>query len=152
MKKVIFFFIVTIFGIFIYYFINDSYRYSLEAKAFYELKEYKKAYKLANKAYKKDKYNKMAFTIVTQSQIAMIWEKFIKESKEYFMQIDLISNKKTITKADKIRIKMMLEIIIGEYKNLPNSKLLDEELRQKAQIQYKKARKLYDGIFKKRTE
>ena len=152
MKKIVFFFVLIIIGIGTYYLLSDTYRYSLEAKAYYEMGNYEEAYKLADEAYKIDKYNRMAFTVLTQSKIAMIWQKFIKDSIGYFIQIDSISNKESITKADKIRIKMMLEIIMGEYKNLPNSKLLDEELRQKAQLQYKKAKELYDGIFKNRVK
>jgi len=148
MKKIIFFFVVIL-GVTLYYFLDDSYRYSLEAKAYYELGEYDKAYKLAQKAYELNKYNRMAFTIVTQADIAKVWEKFIKDSNQYFFEIDSISNKETITKADKIRIKMMLEIIIGEYKNLPTSKLLDKDLEQKAYKNYIKAKELYNGIFKK---
>jgi len=148
MKKIIIFFIVVL-GIFLYYFLNDSYRYSLEAKAYYEMGEYEKAYELADKAYKLDRYNRMAFTIVTQSKISKNWQKFIKESNEYFIQIESISNKETITLADKTRIKMMLEIIMGEYKNLPHSKLLSKDLEEKAKQNYKKAKELYDGIFKK---
>jgi len=79
----------------------------------------------------------------------MIWDKFIKESNNYFVQINSISNKETITKADKIRIKMMLQIILGEFKNLPNSKLLNSELQQQALKNYKKAKELYNGIFTK---
>jgi tetratricopeptide (TPR) repeat protein len=149
MKKIFFFLILTVFGIFLYYFLSDSYRYSLEAKAYYEMGEYERAYKIAQKAYDIDKYNRMAFTIVTQSKISMIWDKFIKDSEDYFKKIDEISNKETITKADKIKIKMMLEIIMGEYKNLPHSKLINKDLEKKAQEQYKKAEELYNGIFKK---
>jgi len=150
MKKIVFFFI-TILGVFLYYFLNDSYRYSIEAKAYYSLGEYEKAYKLAKKAYDLDKYNRMAFTVVTQSEIAQVWQKFIQNSNEYFVNIESISNKETITNADKIRIKMMLEIIMGEYKNLPHSKLLDKDLEKKAYKNYKKAKELYNGIFKKTT-
>jgi len=150
MKKVFFiFFLVFLIGS--VYLFNSSYRYSLEAKTYYEFGEYQKAYQLAQKAYKLDKYNRMAFTILTQSKIAKEWDEFIKDSKSYFMQIESISNKETISKADKIRIKMMLEIIIGEYKNLPNSKLTNKSLINKAKKQYIKAKELYDGIFKKRT-
>jgi len=150
MKKVFFIFLL-IFVIVSVYLFNSSYRYSLEAKTYYEFGEYQKAYQLAKKAYKLDKYNRMAFTILTQSKIAKEWDEFIKDSKTYFMQIESISNKETISKADKIRIKMMLEIIIGEYKNLPNSKLTNKTLINKAKKQYIKAKELYDGIFKKRT-
>jgi len=148
MKK-IFLFLLFSFSVFLYYFFNESYRYSIEAKAYYELDKYEKSYKLAKKAYELDKYNRMAFTILTQSKIAKSWQKFIQESESYFNKIEIISNKEKITKADKIRIKMMLEIIIGEYQHLEHSNFLSEDLKFNAQKQYKKAKELYDGIFKK---
>jgi tetratricopeptide (TPR) repeat protein len=150
MKKIIFF-LTFFFIIFLYFFLNDSYRLSLEAKAYYEFKDYKKAKKLAKKAYDKNKYNNMAFTILTQAKIAEIWQNYIKESEEYFFDIESISNKKIITKTDKTKIKMILEIIIGEFNNLPKSKLLDKNLKQKARQNYKKAVELYNGIFKNRN-
>jgi len=152
MKKILFSLLFLIMGIFLYYFFNDSYRYSLEAKAYYEMGQYNKALILSQKAYKLDKYNRMAFTILTQSKIAKSWQKFIDESEQYFIDIDNISNKEKITKADKIRIKMMLEIIMGEYKTLKHSEFLNETLKNNAYIQYKKAKELYDGIFKKTNE
>ncbi len=150
MKKVIVFFILIL-SIFLYYFFNTSYRLSLEAKAYYEFKEYSKAKKLAEQAYKLNKYNTMAFTVLTQSKIAETWQNFIKESNEYLFNIESISNKEVITEADKTKIKMMLEIIIGEFNNLPKSKLLDEDLKQKAKKNYMEAINLYNGIFKNRN-
>ena len=149
MKKILIFFFIIIIAIISYYLFNDSYRYSLEAKTYYEMGNYKKAYNLANKAYKLDKYNRQAFTILTQSKIAKVWYDYIKESDEYFMQINSISNKDIIKNDDKIRIKMMLEIIIGEFKTLPHSKLLNEDLKNQAQKNYQKAKELYNGIFNK---
>jgi len=150
MKKILFFFFLILL-IILYTFLNDSYRYSIEAKAFYSMGKYEKAYKLANEAYELNRYNKMAFTILTQSKIALVWENFIKQSNEYFIKIESISNKETITKDDKLRIKMMLEIIIGEYNNLPHSKLLNKSLAKQALKIQKKAKELYNGIFKKTT-
>lgn len=150
MKKIIVFFILIL-SIFLYYFFNTSYRLSLEAKAYYEFKEYSKAKKLAEQAYKLNKYNTMAFTVLTQSKIAETWQNFIKESNEYLFNIESISNKEVITEADKTKIKMMLEIIIGEFNNLPKSKLLDEDLKQKAKKNYMEAINLYNGIFKNRN-
>jgi tetratricopeptide (TPR) repeat protein len=150
MKKAVLFFILA-FSVFLYYFLDESYRLSLEAKAYYEFGKYKKAKELAKKAYKDDQYNRMAFTILTQSKIAEVWQNYIKESNQYLFDIDSISNKDIITKADKIKIKMILEVIIGEFNNLPKSKLLDEELKQKAKQNYTKAVKLYNGIFKSRS-
>jgi len=152
MKKSLIFFFILITLIVSYYLLNDSYRISLEAKAYFELGNYKKAYKLSNEAYKLNKYNNQAFTILTQSKIAKVWQDYINESNEYFMQINSISNKDIIKNDDKIRIKMMLEIIIGEFKNLPQSKLLNKDLKNQAQNNYKKAKELYNGIFKKTTK
>ena len=149
MKKFIIFFL-SIFFIFLFYFFNDSYRYSIEAKAYFSIGEYQKAEELAEKAYQLDKYNRMAFTILTQSKIAKQWKQYIQTSKEYFFNIESISNKEKITNADKIRVKMMLELIIGEYKFLKHSKLLDKKLEEEAEKQYKKGKELYNGIFKKR--
>jgi tetratricopeptide (TPR) repeat protein len=149
MKKIIVFFILTL-SIFLYYFFDTSYRLSLESKAYYEFGEYTKAKELAEKAYKLNKYNRMAFTILTQSKIAETWQNYIKDSTEYLFEIESISNKEVITKADKIKIKMMLEVIIGEFNNLPKSKLLDKELQQKAKKNYMEAMNLYNGIFKSR--
>ena len=149
MKKYIILFVIIML-IVGYYTINPTYTKPIEAKAYYEMGEYQKAYQLAKEAYKQNSYNTMAFTVLTQSKISLRWIKFIKDSNNYFSQIDSISNKKIISKADKIRIKMMLEIILGEYKNLPHSKLTDKSLINQANKQYKKAKELYDGIFKKR--
>jgi tetratricopeptide (TPR) repeat protein len=145
-----------IFSIFIiillsFYLLSDSYRYSFEAKGYYEMGDYEKAYKLAEKAYNLNRYNNMAFTILTQSKLAKVWETFINDSNHYFLEIESISNKDVITKKDKIRIKMMLEIIMGEYKNLPKSHLLNKQLRKRGEIQFNKAKRLYNGIFKKGT-
>jgi hypothetical protein len=150
MKKSITFFILIL-SIFLYYFFNTSYRLSLEAKAYYEFKEYSKAKKLAEQAYKLNRYNTMAFTVLTQSKIAEIWQNYIKESNEYLFNIESISNKEVITEADKTKIKMMLEIIIGEFNNLPKSKLLDEDLKQKAKKNYMEEINLYNEIFKNRN-
>jgi len=148
MKRILFLFVIFCIIIFVYFF-DDSYRYSLEAKTYYEFGKYQEAYNLAKKAYKLNRYNRMAFTILTQSQLSQVWEKYIKNSKEYFTQIESISNKDIISNADRIRIKMMLEIIIGEYGHLPDSKLLHKSLKEGAKKQYLKAKELYNGVFKK---
>jgi len=151
MKKTVLFFIL-IFGIFLYYFSNESYRLSFEAKAYYEFGEYNKAKELAKQAYNRNRYNTMAFTVLTQSKIAEIWQNYIKESNQYLFEINSISNKDIITKADKNKIKIILEVMIGEFNNLPKSKLLNQELKIKAKKNYKKAVKLYNGIFKSRSK
>ena len=89
----------------------------------------------------------MAFSIYTQSQIAKEWQNFINDAKKYFKEIEKIANKENITKKDKLKIKMMLEILIDEYKNLKPSLLISESLKEKAKKEYLKAKKIYEEVF-----
>jgi len=122
---------------------------SIEAKYYYEIGNYKKAYNLAKKAYILNPYNRMAFTIKTQSKIAKSWQNFIDDFDKFFDKIQEIANKENITKKDKLRIKIMLEILISEYKTLKPSLLIPEKLKKEAKEKYQKARELYERLFKK---
>jgi tetratricopeptide (TPR) repeat protein len=128
---------------------NTSYRLSLEARYFFSQGDFDKAYSLAKEAYIKDPYNRMAFTVYTQAQIAKQWQNFLKDADKYFSEIDAIANKPNITKKDKIKIKMMLEILLDEYKNLKPSKLLPINIKKSAQTQYIKAKEIYEKVFAK---
>jgi tetratricopeptide (TPR) repeat protein len=130
--------------------LNDSYRLSFEAKYFFEIGDYKKAELLAKKAYILEPYNRMAFTVYTQSKIANEWQNYINDAEKYFKKIEIIANKKNITKQDREKVKIMLEIIIDEYKTLTPSLLLPESLKEKAQKMYRKGEKLYENVFAKR--
>jgi len=90
----------------------------------------------------------MAFTIETQSKIANEWTTFIEDSDSYFKKIEQIANKSIVTKKDKIRIKMMLEILLDEYKILKPSLLLPEDLKEKAKKRYEKVKRLYEKLFR----
>lgn len=130
--------------------LNDSYRLSIEAKYFFETGDYKKAETLAKKAYILDPYNRMAFSVYTQSKIAKEWQNYINDATNYFKKIEQIANKDKITQKDKQKVKIMLEIIIDEYKTLTPSRLLPETLKTKAKELYEKGKKLYAEVFTKR--
>jgi len=89
----------------------------------------------------------MAFTIKIQSQIAKEWQNFINDADEFFDKIQKTADKKVITEKDKKRIKIMLEILIDEYKTLKPSLLLPKELKEKAKEKYLKAKELYEKLF-----
>ncbi len=91
----------------------------------------------------------MAFTIKIQSQIAKEWQNFINDADEFFDKIQKTADKQTITEKDKKRIKIMLEILIDEYKTLKPSLLLPKELKEKAKEKYLKAKELYEKLFGK---
>ena len=138
-------------GVVTYFSFNKSYRLSLEARYYFEIEEFDKAYKKAKEAYILDPYNRMAFSIYTQSQIAKEWQNFINDAKKYFKEIEKIANKENITKKDKLKIKMMLEILMDEYKNLKPSLLISESLKEKAKKEYLKAKKIYEEVFNQRS-
>jgi tetratricopeptide (TPR) repeat protein len=114
--------------------------------------DYDKAYELASRAYVLNPYNRMAFTLKVQSQIAKEWQHFINDANNFFKKIEEIANKPIITKKDKLRIKLMLEILIDEYKTLKPSLLLPKELKEEAKEKYLKAKKLYEELFGKRDK
>ena len=120
----------------------------MEAKYFFEIGNYEKAYKLASEAYNLNPYNRMAFSVKTQSEIAKNWQSFIDDADYYFKKIEEIADKDNITNKDKLRIKIMLEILLSEYKTLKPSLLLPKELKKKAKQKYIKAKKLYEQLFK----
>ncbi|WP_457565098.1 hypothetical protein [Caminibacter sp.] len=143
---------IIILGSVAYFYFNPSYRLGLEARFYYETGNYKKAYELAKKAFMLNPYNRMAFTIEVQSKIAMQWQQFIDDFDNYFKQIKEIANKPYITKKDRMKIKIMLEILLDEYKLLKPSLLVSKELKEAAKIRYEKARELYEKLFGIRSE
>jgi len=140
--------LIIVIGSILYFYFNPSYRLSLEARYYFEIGNFKKAYNLAHEAYIIDPYNRMAFTIETQSKIANEWTTFIEDSDRYFKKIEQIANKSIVTKKDKLRIKMMLEILLDEYKILKPSLLLPEDLKEKAKKRYEKVKRLYEKLFR----
>ena len=137
-------FIIALFGLFFYS--DNSYKLALEAKFYYESKEYEKAIKLSQKALDLDAYNKMAATTLNQSKAAMKFSSYIKNGKEYLERIKKMSQN-GVSKADNERIKMMCDVMIEDFESLRNSALLDEELKSEA-LQMKEAfAKLKNELF-----
>ena len=122
-------FIIALFGLFFYS--DNSYKLALEAKFYYESKEYEKAINLSQKALDLDAYNKMAATTLNQSKAAMKFSSYIKNGKEYLDRIKKMSQN-GVSKADNERIKMMCDVMIEDFESLRNSALLDEALKSEA--------------------
>ena len=135
-----------------YFLFTPTYQKSIEARIFYLLGEYKDAYNLSKEAYDLENYNKMAFTVMTQSKIAMKYKKYIDDSSDYFQKIELISAKDRFSKEDKARVKMMCEIMIDEYKKLIPTKLTSKNLIDDAKKSYEKFKSLYDELFLKENK
>ncbi len=149
MKKILYslFFILIIGAIFLYFYTNESYRKSIEAKYYYIKGDYKKAYILSKEAFDIDPYNKMAFTIMTQSKISAKFQEYIEDGKKFLKKIEKISNQEKVTNADKIRIKMMCETMIERFKSLTPTALTDKKLKKEAFNIYSKFKKIHEELF-----
>ena len=137
-------FIVALFGLFFYS--DNSYKLALEAKFYYESKEYEKAINLSQKALDLDAYNKMASTTLNQSKAAMKFSSYIKNGKEYLERIKKMSQN-GVNKDDNERIKMMCDVMIEDFESLRNSALLDEELKSEALKMKEAFAKLKNELF-----
>lgn len=115
-----------------YFLINPSYQKSIEAKYYYEMGEYKEAYTLAKEAFSQNHYNRMASTTMVQSKIALHYVNYINQAKEYFKEIQKIAQEESISDANRAKIKMMSEIVVGSYTKLAPSVVIDSILIQEA--------------------
>lgn len=129
-----------------YFIINPSYEKSIRAKYYYETGDYKEAYSLAKEAFAIDLYNRMAATIMTQSQTSLKYVDYIQDAKNYMKVIDEIAFHESISDADKAKIKMICNIMISAYIKLAPSVITDEELVKEAARYYDKFEQLLEKI------
>jgi len=150
-KKTGFIFLLIVVAFFIVYFFlfNDSYKKSLQARVYFGLGEYNKAFVLSNEAYLSDPYNRMALTILNASKASLKYEKYIKDAKNYLKTIEKISAKKSIDKSQLAKIKLICEVMMGQYEKLKPIIISDGDLVETATKEYKKFKKIYEELFKK---
>jgi tetratricopeptide (TPR) repeat protein len=146
MNAKIFLPLFTLVLMFVYFLMNPSYEKSLEAKYYYETGDYEKAYELANEAFSMDLYNRMASTIMAQSKTSMKYQKYVQEAEKYLQEINAIASQESISDADRIKIKMMSEIMIDSYKKLAPSVITDKALVEEAATYYKNFEQLLEKI------
>jgi tetratricopeptide (TPR) repeat protein len=146
--KIIFFIFALSFLLFAtFFFIFDtSYQKSLEARFYYALNDYDKAYTLADEAFALDGYNRMAATIKSQSKIAMRYLEFIEQAKEYLDKISILVTQRSLSHADKLRIKMMSEVVLEQYKQLAPTVMTDDFLINEAQTYEAKFAVIYEKV------
>ena len=149
MKSRLFIPLIALFLLFmmvVYFIANPSYEKSLRAKYYYETGDYKEAYSLAKEAFGLDLYNRMAATIMTQSQTSLKYVSYIDDSKKYMKSIDEIARKDSISDADKAKIKMMCEIMLSAYIKLAPGVVTDDKLVKQAAEYHNKFEKLLEKI------
>ena len=116
----------------IYFLVNPSYQRSIEAKYHYEMGHYKEAYALANEAFSMDVYNRMASTIMAQSNTSLKYVAYINQAKDYMTQINKIAMNESISDAQRAKIKLMSEIMVDSYVKLAPSVITDNKLVKEA--------------------
>ena len=134
-------------GMAIFAWTNPSYEKAFEAKWHYFMGEYDEAYRLAKEAYELDPYNRMALTVMTRTETARRYLDYIREGLEYLHRIESIADHPPIDEADKVRIKMMCEVMMERYERLAKTPLSDEELVERARRVYEKFASLYRSLF-----
>lgn len=128
-----------------YYVFNPSYSKSILARYYFMNGDYNKSLSLAKESFALNNYNKMAMTLITQSKENIRWKKFILEAKEYLIKARLLSQQKTITRADRNEIKISTQIVFGEYQKLrKKSPLVDDKLKREATYLYEQFRTIYE--------
>ena len=123
---------------------NPSYKLSVEAKYYYTIGEYNMAYNLANESLILREYNTMAFHIKTRSGLTLEVIDFNLESEKFEKRIRNILKKNEISRSDKLRTKMMSDVIISKYYNLSLPMVEDEDIKElalKNLIKFKKINK-----------
>ena len=150
-KKISFVLLLIVVAFFVVYFFlfNDSYKKSLQARVYFGLGEYDKAFMLSNEAYLSDPYNRMALTILNASKASLKYEKYIQDAKKYLKTIEKISSEKSINKSQLAKIKLICEVMMGQYEKLKPIIINDGDLAETATKEYKKFKKIYEELFKK---
>lgn len=119
----------------------------MKAKMEYFLGNYEQAYQMSKEAYALDQYNRMAFTVLTQSKIAFKYLKYVEDAQAYLQQIDGLSSKQNFSKSDKIKIKMICEVMIERYKRLNPTVLTNKKLHDDTTKEYQKFQQIYEELF-----
>ena len=133
-------------AMFVYFLANPSYNKSLQAEYYYEMGNYEEAYNLASEAFSEDVYNRMASTVMAQSKTSMKYQKYVDQAKSYMAQINAIVSKESISNADRARIRLMSEVMVGSYKKLAPSVITDKKLVREAARYYKDFGKLLEQV------
>ncbi|HIP47193.1 MAG TPA: hypothetical protein EYG95_06505 [Campylobacterales bacterium] len=126
---------------------SDSYKLSLQAKVKYMSGEFAEARVMAKEAFDLDPYNRMAISVLAQSKISAEMADYVKDGKHYLAKIEKITIKKDFTYQDKIKIKMMCEVMIGRYVKLNPTVLTDEDLYTSCTKTYQNFKKIYEELF-----
>ena len=147
--KVLFMFVTFVVILLALYFFGftDSYKLSLEAKVKYMRGDYQEARTLAKEAFDLDPYNRMAISILSQSKLSAQMADYLQDARSYLDKIETLSAKNDFRQADKMKIKIMCEVMIGRYRKLTPTVMTNKALYESCTEKFKQFKKIYAELF-----
>lgn len=127
-------------------FFHPSYQKSLEARFYYAMGDYDRAYLLAQESFSLDRYNRMASTVMAQSQMTLKYIRYNENAKKYKKDIYAIAAQKSISSQERAKITMMTQIMIDGYQKLGASVMIDSALMHESKDHYVQFKKLHDEL------
>ncbi len=132
-----------------YFLFNPSYERSLEAKFYYTIGSYAEAERLAKEAFVLNSYNRMASTVMVQSQTALRFVAYIEESKHYLEEISKMAASSPIGDAQRAKVRMICEIMMAQFEKISATVVTDRSLVEEASSYHDKFRVLYAKVAPK---
>ncbi len=132
----------------VYFAFNPSYQKSLEAKFYYSLGNYDKAYLLSSEAYEMEPYNRMARSVMVHSKYALRYVNYNIEAEKYLSSIRAYADQEKISLYEQRRMKMMCEIMIEKHEKMQPTILIDKALVEESRKNYEKFVKLHERLAK----
>lgn len=100
---------------------------AFKARFYYGIQNYQKSYELAQKAYELDYKNKMAHSVLLRSKVALKYEDYLIQGRQYLNQIEKMSLA-GVGKVEIKRIEMICDIMLLHYSQLGEKSLITKEL------------------------
>jgi tetratricopeptide (TPR) repeat protein len=138
--------IVGVVGMVLWMFFHPSYQKSLESRLSYSMGRYDIAYTLAKESFELDPYNRMASTVMAQSQMALKYVRYNELAEKYKKEIHRIAEQKSVTPQDQAKIKMMSQIMIDSYRKNASTVVIDKDLVERAHSNYEQFKMLHDEL------
>lgn len=110
-----FIFIITIAG---YFFFSPSYTLSRKAQKAYEQQDFQKAYEFSQQALQKDRYNKSAFQIHSQSKQRINIQNFLEKTKQNFQDALKLLQKPKLSPQEFLELQWIYDDFATHYNNL----------------------------------
>lgn len=125
---------------------NPSYQKSLEARFYYTIGDYNKAYQSAKEAFEIDQYNRMASTVMTQSKTALKFVHYNADAKRYTMKIKEMADDGNLSAENRAKIRMMSKVMVDSYNRISPTVVTDEKLIEESKKYYQGFKNLHDEM------